>query len=183
MSHTVSPGRTPMSHTYNVGVVFEGIGHGSFSLVSRALPEAVLSEAGGVTTVRVKIRAPGPAAAVSQLVERVTKAAPAAIPLRVDPDLVSVSDIARRVGRTRESVRLLVDGKRGPGGFPPPLGVVGEGIRVWQWSAVLEWFDQVLGAGPGEDGVPPQAAMLLDVGFAARRSPGLAAALGRGWRA
>ena len=58
MSRTVSPGRTPMSHTYNVGVVFEGIGHGSFSLVSRALPEAVLSEAGGVTTVRVKIAHP-----------------------------------------------------------------------------------------------------------------------------
>ena len=53
----------------------------------------------------------------------------------------------------------------------------GSGQRCW------EWFDQVLGAGPGEDGVPPQAAMLLDVGFAARRSPGLAAALGRGWRA
>ena len=46
---------------------------------------------------------------------------------------------------------------------------------------MLEWFDQVLGAGLDEDGIPPQAAMLLDVGFAARRSPGLGAALGRGW--
>ena len=75
-SHTTSPGRPPMSHTYKVGVVFEGIGRGSFNLVSRALPEAVLSEVGGVTTVRVKIRVPGPAAAVSQLVERVTKRPP-----------------------------------------------------------------------------------------------------------
>jgi hypothetical protein len=167
-----------MPSTYNVGVVFEGLGHDCLDAVSRALPEAVLSEAGGVTTVRAKIRAPGPAAAVSGLVERVTKAVPAAVPLRVDPDLVSVSDIARRVGRTRESVRLLVDGKRGPGGFPAPLGSVGEGIKVWPWSVVLEWFDKVLGVDLGEYGVPPQAAAMLDASFAARKSPGLAAALG-----
>jgi hypothetical protein len=54
-----------MSSTYKVGVVFEGLGPGSLGLVSRALPEAVLSQAGGVTTVRATVRAPGPAAAVS----------------------------------------------------------------------------------------------------------------------
>jgi hypothetical protein len=35
-------------------------------------------------------------------------------------DLVTMLDIARRVGRTRASVRMLVNGQRGPGGFPPP---------------------------------------------------------------
>jgi hypothetical protein len=164
-----------------VGVVFEGLEHGSLGLVSRALPEAVVSEAGGVTTVRATLRAPGPAAAVSALVERVTKAVPAAVPLRVDQDLVSVSDIAQRIGRTRESVRLLVDGKRGPGSFPPPIGVVGGDIRVWPWAVVLEWSDKLLGVDLGENGVPPLTAAVLDVGFATRRSPGLSAALGRGW--
>jgi hypothetical protein len=172
-----------MPSTFKVGVVFEGLEHGSLGLVSRALPEAVLFEAGGATTVRATVRAPGPAAAVSELVERVTKAVPAAVPLRVDQDLVSVSDIARRVGRTRESVRFLVDGKRGPGRFPPPIGTVGDGIRVWPWSVVLEWFDKVLGVDLGEDAVPPLTAAVLDVGFATRRSPQLAAALGRGWLA
>lgn len=100
------------------------------------------------------------------------------MPLRVDQDLVSVSDIARRVGRTRESVRLLVDGKRGPGRFPPPIGGVGDEIRVWPWSVVLEWSNKVLGVDLGENGVPPLTAAVLDVSFAARRSPGLAAALG-----
>ena len=38
-----------------------------------------------------------------------------------------------------------MDGKRGPGGFPAPLGVVGEGVRVWPWSVALEWFDHDLG--------------------------------------
>jgi hypothetical protein len=170
-----------MSSTYKVGVVFEDLDHRSFGLVSVALPEAVLFEAGEVTTVRATVRASGPAAAVSQLVDSVTKAVPAAVPLSVDQDLVSVSDIARRVGRTREYVRLLVDGKRGPGGFPAPVGVVGDGIRVWPWSVVLEWSGKVLGVDVGENGVPPLTAAVLDVSFATRRSPQLASALGRGW--
>ena len=170
-----------MPSTYKVGVVFEGLDHASLGLVSRALPETVVSEAGGATTVRATVRAPGPAAAVSQLVESVSKAVPAAVPMRVDQDLVSVSDIARRVGRTRAYVRLLVDGKRGPGRFPPAIGVVGDGIRVWPWSVVPEWFDKVLGVDLGENGVPPLTAAVLDVSFATRRSPELASALGRGW--
>jgi hypothetical protein len=79
---------------------------------------------------------------------------PAAVLLRVDQNLVSVSDIAQRIGRTRESVQLLVDGKRGPGRFPPPIGVVGDGIRVWPWSVVLE-SDKVLDVDLGEKGVQP----------------------------
>jgi hypothetical protein len=85
-----------MSSTYKVGVIFEDL-HGSLGPASRALHDPVLSEVSGVTTVRATIRAPGPAAAVSLLVERVTKAVPTAVPLRVDQDLVSVSDIAQRV--------------------------------------------------------------------------------------
>jgi hypothetical protein len=170
-----------MSSTYNVGVVFEGIAHASIGLVSGALPGAVVSDAGALTTVRATVRAAGPTAAVSRLVERVTKAVPPAVAVRVDQDLVSVSDIAQRVGRTRESVRLLVDAKRGPGGFSAPVGAVGDGTRVWPWSAVLDWFNEVFGIDLGENGVPPLTAAVLDVSFATRRSPQLASAMGRGW--
>lgn len=170
-----------MPNNYKVGIVFEGLSHSSHGGIAAALPGVVFREAAGQTTVTAKVVAPGPAAAISWLEERVIKAAPAAVPLRVDQDLVSVSDIARRAGRSRESVRLLVDGKRGPGGFPAPLGVVGEGTRVWPWSVVLEWLDQALGVDLGERGVLPQAAAVLDAGFAAMRSPALAAALGRRW--
>ena len=38
-----------------------------------------------------------------------------------DAGLVSMADIATRIGRTREGVRLLICGARGPGGFPPPI--------------------------------------------------------------
>jgi hypothetical protein len=57
-------------------------------------------------------------------------------------DLLTIADMARRLGRTRESVRLLVEGKRGKGGFPRP--VLGTGTwRFWRWAEVLPWLDEV----------------------------------------
>jgi len=50
-------------------------------------------------------------------------------------DLVTITTIARRTNRTYESIRLLVNGKRGPGGFPRP---VTDGL--YSWSAVRRWF-------------------------------------------
>ncbi len=63
---------------------------------------------------------------------------------RVEPDeLVWASDIAKRTDRSRESVRLLIEGRRGPGGFPEP--VVREPTALWRWSEVEEWFSRYLG--------------------------------------
>jgi hypothetical protein len=39
-----------------------------------------------------------------------------------DDDWLTASEIAKRVGRTRQSIGLLVRGDRGPGGFPAPRG-------------------------------------------------------------
>lgn len=70
---------------------------------------------------------------------------PGVTALEVDPDLVGISDIALRVGVTREAVRNWVDGRRGPGSFPPPVGSVGGGdrsIRIWSWLNVNAWLKQ-----------------------------------------
>ena len=65
--------------------------------------------------------------------------------LRVEPeDLVSASVIAQRTGRSRESVRLLVEGKRGPGAFPAPIAWVDAKTRLWHWSDVANWFAEKL---------------------------------------
>lgn len=46
--------------------------------------------------------------------------------LRVEPDdLVTLSEIATRIGRTRESMRLIVAGERGSGDFPIPISQIG----------------------------------------------------------
>lgn len=66
--------------------------------------------------------------------------------VRVEPDdLVTASEIARRTGRSRESVRQLAGGLRGPGAFPPPLHNVCGTSPLWRWADVAEWFGTTLG--------------------------------------
>jgi hypothetical protein len=65
--------------------------------------------------------------------------------LRIEEDdLATMTDIAKRAGRTPESIRLLVNGRRGPGGFPPAAGRLDARTRVWRWSDVGEWFANAL---------------------------------------
>ncbi|MEX1008034.1 MAG: XRE family transcriptional regulator [Acidimicrobiia bacterium] len=61
--------------------------------------------------------------------------------LRVEPDeVVSAADIAERTGRSRQSVSSLINGTRGPGGWPRP---VAGNVRspLWRWSDVGSWFE------------------------------------------
>ncbi len=59
-----------------------------------------------------------------------------------DAGLASIADIAAGTGRTRESVRLLVEGKRGPGGFPAPVTDPSRRRhRLWYWPEVARWFE------------------------------------------
>jgi hypothetical protein len=82
------------------------------------------------------------AAALNELL----RALPEATVLRVDEyDLATMADIAGRAGRTPESIRLLVNGRRGPGGFPPAAGDLGGRMKVWRWADVAQWFEETLG--------------------------------------
>ena len=60
-----------------------------------------------------------------------------------EEDLVSLKTIAGRLRRSYESVRLLSNGKRGPGGFPAPLS--GEGWALYSWAGVADWVSTVYG--------------------------------------
>ena len=58
-----------------------------------------------------------------------------------DAGLVSMANIATRTGRTRESVRLLITGERGPSGFPPPpITDPRSRYRLWRTNEVDHWF-------------------------------------------
>lgn len=60
-------------------------------------------------------------------------------------DAVTLSDAAQRLGRrTTESLRLLAEGKRGPGGFPRPLVDTGN-VRVYSWAEIVTWLHEALG--------------------------------------
>ena len=69
------------------------------------------------------------------------------------PDLVDLPELSARTGRTRESIRLLALGRRGPGGFPPAEG------GFYSWSAVRAWFAQY---DPSSVGTPDAAALHHD---------------------
>jgi predicted DNA-binding transcriptional regulator AlpA len=63
--------------------------------------------------------------------------------VRVEPDeLVTMADIARRAGRSRESIRQLVAGLRGPGDFPPPVANLKQRSPIWRWTEVAQWLEQ-----------------------------------------
>jgi hypothetical protein len=70
-------------------------------------------------------------------------------PLAIEDELVSMADIAERVGRTRQSVSMLVSGQRGEGNFPLP---VAGNVRspLWHWADVAAWFE----AHEGDEVVP-----------------------------
>lgn len=76
-------------------------------------------------------------------IDAVLCALPQARILRIEPDdLVTMATIARRCGRTRESIRLLANDARGPGGFPPPVAYVDERTRLWHWPDVARWLNE-----------------------------------------
>lgn len=58
----------------------------------------------------------------------------------VEPDLVSLSDIAELVGRTRQSVQQLAAGQRGPGMFPPATAHLMGRTRLYKWWEIAQWF-------------------------------------------
>ncbi len=160
-----------LMHTYTVSVVIDNLDltDDVLDALFTGIEDAVPSSINGV----VKVTAPIPAiddhAAALRLIDLIQTALPQAIPVRLDQDLVSITDIAERSGRTRESIRLFVEAKRGPGHFPPPIGVVGTAIRVWPWNSVLDWFRETLGEELDERGISPDTAAAVDTYLAEKR--------------
>lgn len=59
---------------------------------------------------------------------------------RVDEeDLVTVTQMAARLGRSRQSMNQIITGERGDGTFPQPLGRTRGHARVWSWLDVASW--------------------------------------------
>ncbi len=102
------------------------------------LPDASVSQRDGVVYVSFDRQRQNLATAVVGAIRALER-----LELRVDrivtDELVTPSEIAARIGRSRESVRLLIEGARGPGRFPPPADVVGR-QRFWRWRDVGAWF-------------------------------------------
>jgi hypothetical protein len=62
----------------------------------------------------------------------------------LEDDAVTLTDAAQRLGgvRTAESLRLLAEGRRGPGTFPAPIADTGR-IRVYSWAQISEFLAEL----------------------------------------
>jgi hypothetical protein len=150
----MSPAANTTEHTFQV--VFTLPGEDSLEPHLDALQAAGCDDAAfmgpgvdGTFIADFDREAPAFTTAVVSALEAVRSALPGVRLLRVQPeDIVSLSAIAARTGRTDESVRLLVQGRRGPGGFPPAAGRINDKTQVWRWADVARWFADTLGEPP-----------------------------------
>jgi predicted DNA-binding transcriptional regulator AlpA len=109
------------------------------ALFEAGCDDATLGEVDGVGYADFIRAAPSFGEALRSGIEQV-ESVPGIRVARVEPDdLVTMSEIAQRLDRSRESVRLLVSGERGPGGFPPPVSHLKARTRLWRWSEVAAW--------------------------------------------
>ena len=134
--------------TYRFTLLLEGpdVTEGSVldALYEAGCADALFGQRDSIQYADLERKAPSLAAAVTSAIEQV-ESMPGMCVVRVEPDeLVTATVVAERTGRSRESIRLLVEGKRGPGGFPAPVAWVDAKTRLWQWSDVAQWFDDSL---------------------------------------
>ncbi len=132
--------------------------------------DALFGMRAGVPFADFDREAPTIADAVLGAIHDVESAVPALTVLRVEPEeFVTASGIAVRTGRTRESVRLWIEGRRGPGGFPPPVVWLEGRTRLWKWTEVSVWL-----AAAGSQAASPDSAMLaaINAGLELRRYVG-----------
>jgi hypothetical protein len=111
------------------------------ALMEAGCDDATLGVSDGAQYAAFDREAPTFAEALRSAVEDVTTAVPGVSVVHISPDeLVTMASIAERAGVSRESIRLLSTGKRGPGGFPAPITYADHRTRLWQWADVARWL-------------------------------------------
>lgn len=131
--------------TYEFTLILEGADvlgdEAANALFEAGCGDATFGEVDGSQYADFTRRARSLADAIGSAKRSIESAVPGARVIRVEPeDLVTAAEIADRTGRSRESVRLLIAGERGPGGFPPPISHLKSRGRIWKWADVARWF-------------------------------------------
>ncbi len=153
-------------------------------LFSAGCDDATLSIQYGLLYIEFSRAAASLKDAILSAIRDVRKAGIGAEVLRVDEcNLVTPSEIARRIGRSRQLVFQYINGQRGPGGFPPPECHLAEGSPLWAWCAVSYWLAQNDILRP-EDGWNAEAVAAINNSLEAarqrQRNPRLVGEIARG---
>lgn len=134
---------------YSFAIVVDGVEldeDAADAIYGGGLDDATVRQFAGWQLVEVDREAPSYSQALFSALRQLREAVPDLRVVRVEPDgLVTLQDIAERTGRTRESIRLLIAGERGPGDFPPPVVRRTGRSRLWSLPDVARWFADRLG--------------------------------------
>lgn len=113
-------------------------------LLAEHFPDFLWSSVDGLVTMTVYAPEADVVCHVTDAARRVEHVVKGADVRRVHRDLVTQSDIAFRVGVSREAVRKWTH-RSGDKPFPAPFDTVGGGdtrpSKVWQWSDVAAWLN------------------------------------------
>jgi hypothetical protein len=153
---------------FRLNIVFSGVDFDDDEVFDALaeLPNVTWRSQGRYSFATAAVEAPSALKAADLVTRQITKLVPSAHPIRLDDDLVSIPDVAGRVGVTREAVRNWANGTR-HGNFPLPRGVVGDGIKVWAWSDVSRWLRDNLALGDVEEFPTEHDVALINALFAA----------------
>jgi hypothetical protein len=114
------------------------------ALYAAGCDDAAFGMDGGLPVAEFDREAPALADAIASAVRDIESVGPKVLRV-VDQDLLTLADIAGRIGQSRESVRRYAAGNRGPGRFPPPANPARDGTLFYRWSEVAPWLREHLG--------------------------------------
>lgn len=129
---------------YSFTLILNGISEPSEELENRLFEsgcdDATLSFRNQIAYLDFEREAENPEIAVLSSISDIETSKGGITVARIEPaDPVTAAEIARRLNRTRESVRLLIKGSRGSGEFPLPIAGVTSTSMIWSWSDVTDW--------------------------------------------
>lgn len=131
----------------------------AYSRIDPDLADLSWEANGGVSLAVVYSDDQFPVADAAEWARRIAKLMPGVDVAEVHDELVSISDIAARVGVAAEAARLWAVGKRRAAlqPFPAPRQVVGSGsggksMSLYAWREVVSWIRAVIGIDP-DDGI------------------------------
>lgn len=125
---------------HNFTIVLSGDVDGHIDeLYEAGLEDATIGDTNGIPYAEFDRQAPTRVEAIVSALHDIRKVKDIHA-VRIEPEeLVTASEIADRIGKSREAVRLLASGQRGRGDFPQPVSHLRFRSPLWRLPDVLAW--------------------------------------------
>ncbi len=138
--------QSPMN-TYTFTLVLSGIGcddvneETAEALYEAGCDDALFGMSRGVVTLDFDREGESASDAIRSAVRDVHATGIGVSVVRVEPDdFVTLSDIAKRTHRSRQSISQLTHGLRGDATFPLPVTGIHQRSPMWRWAEVAPWL-------------------------------------------